>query len=145
MERCGRRCFPRMRSGFFLFLLWWDENVHNSGCVITSTGHRWASSNDLKETNTNPDEPFLLCLLTGIWKHAVLPLHASFWLHFICILLFSSPGRRHALLPWFQLKQDLLRGRGVVAVRRSSNSLSLKSGPSWVNPCDCDPKKSDSF
>lgn len=40
------------------------------------------------------------------------------------LLLFSSAGRRHALLPGFQLKQDLVRGRGA-----SSNSLSPKSGP----------------
>lgn len=31
-------------------------------------------------------------------------------LYFICILLFSSPGPRHPLLPWFQLEQQLIRG-----------------------------------
>lgn len=35
---------------------------------------------------------------------------ASKRLHFIYTLLFSSPGPGHPLLPWFQLKQELVGG-----------------------------------
>lgn len=35
---------------------------------------------------------------------------------FIYFLLFSSPGHRHPLLPWFQLKQELVWGCRVMFV-----------------------------
>lgn len=54
-------------------------------------------------------------------------------------LLFSSPGRRHPLLPWFQLKQELIIGCWVILVILDHHNYVSTLTSSFIE-CGCHPR-----
>lgn len=101
--------------------LCWDGNVHNHlSCTLQLTYYDYFL-NYLNVTWCWSFSISAACCLKSIsmqpmgdWVIPPACRHLSssvpIKLHFISILLFSSSGPRHPVLPWFQLKQELIRG-----------------------------------